>query len=472
MANGPRAAIMRPLTMQANFTVSTRLREWVQIAGTRVRPRLRTEPPPVAPAWIVGAGLRAAVAAIVILVTASAAGQEWTRFRGPNGTGISPGTGSTIPSQWTKEDVNWKRALPGAGHSSPVIWGERVFVMSADADQGQVSGLCVNAGDGSITWQKRYAFAAFKKHNFNTFASSTPAVDAQHVYVSWAVPARLTLAALDHAGREVWSRDLGPHGSEHGGGTSPIVHDGCVILANEHDGDSFVIAVDAATGRTRWQTPRRRHRASYSTPCLFTTAQGRLALVCNSQSHGVYALDAADGTPLWEYAGAFDKRSVSSPVIVKDLILGSCGSGQGGNYLVAVQTGNPTTGAEPKLAFQIRRSAPYVPTSLALGDLIFLWSDAGVVSCLQAPSGEIRWQERVGGDYFASPVCVGNRLFGVSALGEVVVLAATNRFEILGRNPLGETTHSSPAVAGGRMYIHTASHLISVGGSKSTSAPR
>ena len=114
----------------------------------------------------------------------------------------------------------------------------------------------------------------------------------------------------------------------------------------------------------------------------------------------------------------------------------------------------------------VRRSAPYVPTSVCVGDWLFLWSDAGIVSRVHAATGEVKWQERVGGNFFSSPVCVDDRLFCVSTSGEVVVVAAAEKFEVLARNPLGETTHSTPAVAGGRMYIHTSQHLVSVGGKR------
>jgi hypothetical protein len=119
---------------------------------------------------------------------------------------------------------------------------------------------------------------------------------------------------------------------------------------------------------------------------------------------------------------------------------------------------------KPELAYTIRKSAPYVPTSVCVGERLFLWSDGGIVSCMQAASGEVKWQERVGGNFFSSPIWVNGRLFCVSTKGEVVVVEASDRFQVLARNPLGEVTHSTPAVAGGRMYIHTTKSLISVGG--------
>jgi outer membrane protein assembly factor BamB len=204
--------------------------------------------------------------------------------------------------------------------------------------------------------------------------------------------------------------------------------------------------------------------ADYSTPCIFEPEGGEPLLIFNSKESGIAGFDPGSGRKVWEYASAFDKRSVSSPIVASGLLIGSCGSGGGGHYLVAVKPGDASGNKKPQLAYEIRRSAPYVPTSVAVGDLLFLWSDAGVASCVHAPSGEIRWQERVGGNFFGSPIWVDGRIFCVSASGEVVVLDASERFQVLARNPLDELAHTTPAVAGGRMYIRTAGHLVSVGG--------
>jgi outer membrane protein assembly factor BamB len=394
--------------------------------------------------------------------------QEWTRFRGPNGSGIS--NAKTIPATWTEKDFNWKVPLPGAGHSSPAVWGDKVFLTTGDDQAGQVIVVCLSATDGRVLWQKSFAFTAYPKHNYNSFASSSPATDAQRVYVCWSVPARCTLLALDHQGKTIWEKDLGPFVSQHGNGSSPILYQDKVILANEQDGESFLIAVDAATGETRWKTPRKTAEAAYSTPCVYQPKDSKPELIFNSHAHGISALDPDNGKVLWDFPTAFDKRSVSSPLVAGDLVIGSCGSGGGGNYVVAVRPGDPASGKKPQLAYSIRRSAPYVPTSIYFGEHLFLWGDGGIVSCVQAATGEVKWQERVGGDFFGSPVCVDGRLFCVSSRGDVVVAEASGHFKLLAKNPLGELTRSTPAVAGGRMYIHTSQHLISVGGAKEVSA--
>ena len=402
------------------------------------------------------------IGAFFLAAACAATGQEWTRFRGPNGTGISHAT--TIPTVWSGSDINWKTALRGVGHSSPVVWGDKVFVTSCDEQAEEFLVICVSSENGEILWQKAYGQSPHEKHRFNSFASATPSVDAERVYVCRTEAARVVLCALDHDGAQIWERDLGPFEGNHGSGTSPIVHKELVILANEQRGDSFLIAVDSRTGETRWQVPRSSDRGNYSTPCLYSPKQSAPVLIFNSDVHGISALDPDTGRKVWELAGVFSQRSVSSPVIAGDLIFGSCGSGGGGNYVVAVRPGDPLGGRQPGRAYEIRRSAPYVPTGVCAGDWLYLWSDGGIVSRVRAATGEVDWQERVGGNFFGSPVCVDGRLFCISTEGEVVVVGSSERFEVLARNQLNESTHSTPAIAGGRMYIHTGQHLLSVGG--------
>ncbi len=239
-----------------------------------------------------------------------------------------------------------------------------------------------------------------------------------------------------------------------------------VVKGSPRSGKSFIVAVDARTGKTAWQTPRRSAAVAYSTPCLYEPRSGKPALIFNSQGHGIYAVDPDSGTLLWEYDQAFDKRSVSSPILAGDIILGSCGSGGGGNILTAIRAGDPGTGKAPELAFKLRQSAPYVPTGIATRGWIWLWSDGGVVTCLEAATGSLRYQERVGGNYFGSPVWVEGRLFCVSTSGELAVVEASDQFKVLRRYALNEKCHSTPRVALGRLFIRKEKHLFSLGGAK------
>lgn len=388
-----------------------------------------------------------------------AGAQEWTRFRGPNGTGIA--AASSIPSQWTSSDWSWQLDLPGKGHSSPVVWGERLFLTSAEQDGAQRLVLAIQVSDGRILWTQRFLGSEHTKHQLNSFASPTPCVDAERVYVSWSSPESYLVVALDHAGNEAWRCDLGPYVSQHSAGPSPIVYENLLIVGNDQDGESFLVALDKTSGQVVWKTPRRSDHVSYATPCVYERPGGTPELVFLSGAHGVSGLDPRTGAVFWELA-AFDKRTVASPVCGEGLVLGSCGSGAGGNYVVAVRPGQ-NGGVPAELAFKIEKSANYVPTPIVYGSRLFLWSDQGVASCVQLPTGKILWQRRVGGNYFGSPIWLDGRLVSMSSDGEVVIIAAADEYELLGRIELEELSHSTPAVAGGRLFLRTESRLHALG---------
>lgn len=398
-------------------------------------------------------------AGLVVSLGATIHAQEWTRFRGPNGSGLSDAT--TIPATWTDEDYRWKVDLPGVGHASPVIWGNKIFLLSADPETVTRIVLCLDAADGRTIWSRSYPSTKHVKHQFNSFASATPAVDEQQVYVAWSAPEEYTLAAFDHDGNERWKLNLGPYVSQHSCGTSPIVYEDLVILGNDQDGDSSLVAVERATGSIRWRVPRKKVVVAYSTPCVYAPEGEKPQLIFNSQAHGISSINPDDGQSNWELA-VFDKRSVSSPLIAGGLIFGSCGSGAGGNYVVAIKPG--AAGVAPEVAYKVTKSAPYVPTPVATEDFIFLWSDQGVVTCCDIATGKPIWQERVGGKYFGSPVCAGGRLYCMSADGEVAVVAASPVYEFFGKQPLGDPSHSTPAVSGGVMYLRTFTKLFALGG--------
>lgn len=389
---------------------------------------------------------------------------NWPRFRGADGAGIAADPG--LPARWSDGDVRWKLALPGVGHSSPVVWGGRVFTTVADERTGALTILAVDAADGSVLWKRNYASPAYRHHGENSYASSTPAVDAKHLYVCMMSPGALKVVALDHDGKDVWTQDLGPFVTQHGGGHSPVVLDDVLVIANDQDGPgSCIVALDTSTGRQRWKSPRRSHRFSASTPCVYRPKDGSPAqLVFTSWAHGITGFDPKNGLVLWELPEAFDARTVSSPVAANDagLVLGSCGQGPGGHWLVAVRPGSG--GAKPEVAYKILRNTPYVPTPVVKGDRLYYWSDSGVATCADAATGKTIWQERVGGSFFGSPVIAGDRLYCISKRGELVVLSASDTYELLAKNDLGEKSDATPAVAGGRMYLRTYGHLLCIGG--------
>ena len=342
-----------------------------------------------------------------------AAGDRWTRFRGPNGTGVSHAT--TIPSEFGDETFNWKIALPGVGHSQPVVWDDRIFVTSAPQDGSTRFVTCLGVKDGSRRWHRAIESRAYHHHEWSSYASSTPALDASRVYCVFQHGRRARLHAYDHDGAPQWTHDLGVFATQHGFGGSPIVHEDTVVFpVHQLRGDpretaNFVVALDAATGDVRWKTPRPSRRAAYGTPAVFTTPSGDDELVFTSGGAGFYALDPSTGAPIWN-ADVFDLRTVSSPVFAAGLLFGTCGSGGGGNYLVALRPGGRGDLGETHVLYTLRRAVPYVPTALGVGRTLYLWTDkGGIVSKIDAATGQVEWEGRAGGHYTGSPVWIDGR---------------------------------------------------------------
>lgn len=390
--------------------------------------------------------------------------QEWTRFRGSNGSGIAS-PGNRIPIQWNTGSYQWKIPISGDGHSSPVLWGHKLFLSVPEKNGASQVLMGVDAHSGQILWRQAFDAQAYAIHNFNSLTSPTPAATADKVFFTWGTPENIELAALNHDGHILWKRNLGPYRSQHGYANSPIVEADKVIIAMDHLGESYLAAYDVNTGAETWKLLRNSSTASaYSTPCLFEPPAGNAYLVFNSSSHGITAVDLETGSLVWEKSDVFDKRSVSSPVFNQNLIFGSCGSGAGGNYVVAISP--PDSGRRdslPEEKFRFRRSAPYVPTPLIRGDRAYFWSDQGIVTCVNLQSGDTLFSERTEKRFFGSPVLVGDHLFAISTDGHVLVVKAADEFEILASNPLGAGTHSTPAVANNRMYLRTTRHLICIG---------
>jgi outer membrane protein assembly factor BamB len=404
---------------------------------------------------------------------------EWTRFRGPNGSGISGA--QSIPVKWTAKEYNWTIELPGDGSSSPVVWKEKLFVTCNDRKKSIRSVVCVNANDGKIHWRQDSPYTSYRMHRDNDFASATPTVDADGVVVVWSMPQQLLMLAVDLEGKELWRRDLGPYVGIHGSASSPIIADGLVILANDQmdpkvmkrflprdasmvPEKSFLIAVDRMTGKTRWKIDRRTVLAGYSTPCVRQTGGDGPELVFSGTAHGMTGVDLATGKINWEIKGILNSRVVGSPQLYQDLVFGSYGSGLSAQRLVAVRAPRKGGVKKPKVAYNVSQSPPLVPSCLIKDDLLFLWTDSGIVSCLDAATGKRHWRERVGGNYYCSPVWIDGRLYCTSKEGDVVVVAADKTFKLLAKNPLGEKSFAIPAVAHGVMYQRTQTKLFSLGG--------
>jgi outer membrane protein assembly factor BamB len=413
---------------------------------------------------------------LALAFTASVgSGQDWPRFRGPNGTGLA--TAPTVPVTWTTNDYNWVAKLPGTGHSSPVIVGSRLFITCADNATAKRMLLCLDTATGQPVWQRDCESQTYQQNNDNSYATPTPAADANGVVAVWASPAQVLMVALDNAGKEVWRRDLGPCVSLHGFATSPIIAGDLVVLSNDQDdpaampantkskpkeaGKSAVLALDRATGKTRWQLPRTSKLGTYGTPCVRPLPDGRQELILSCIAHGVTGVDLATGKINWELPDCLTRRVVSSPVLGPDLIVTTDGVGGAGVELLAVRPG-----PKPSIVYQFAKPLPYVPSPIIKGDRLFCWGDTGSISCHKLATGEQIWREKIDGSFYCSPVCINDRLYCVTKSGEAVVLSATDKFELLGRVPLGERSHASPAVANGVLYFRTLTQVFSLGGKK------
>lgn len=387
---------------------------------------------------------------------------EWTQFRGPNGTAISPAKG--IPTTWTASDYKWQITLPGSGYSSPVIWQDKLFLTCTDKKSAKMMFLCLDTKNGKTIWQREYATKHHRQHRDNSFATSTPVVDRDRVYFYWAYPEKVNVIAMNHAGKELWRRDLGGFKSQHGPGPSTFRCGDLLIVPSDHLGASSLMALDLKTGKTRWTLKRESGRAAYSTPCLYTPKGGKPELILTSTAGGIAGVNPEKGTLNWAYQDAFPQRVVSSPVIAGDVIIGSCGQGGRGVMLTAVKPGAP--GKPAKLAYQIRRNIPYVPTPIYKNGLVFSLADSGYIKCFKPDTGDVVWEARLGEWFYSSFVCAGDRLYVPSKTGTMFVIAAADQYKLISKIPLGEGAFATPAIADNVMYIRTFTKLMALEGKK------
>lgn len=401
---------------------------------------------------------------LAVAVLSEARAQDgWTRFRGPDGTGLSQAR--SIPVTFHESDFRWKVPLPGSGHSSPVIFGGRLFLTCEVRERSERSVVCLDAADGRVLWSWKDTFQPYSNHRFNSYAASTPAVDADRVYVSWVSGATFIALALDHDGNQLWQRRLEDYQSRFGAGTSPVVIDDVVIVGNHHTGDGcFLIGLDAKTGETRWKVSRRSGRTSFVVPAVYRPQDGPVEVVFVSPAHGMTGLDPRSGKINWELGELFTQKTVSSPVIAGQLVFSTSGQGGRGVESAAVRRGDAASGRQAELVYRLSSALPYVPTPIVVGQHLFIWADNGMVTCVEAETGKKAWLERVEGEYFSSPICVGGRLYCVSKQGQVVVLEASPRFKLLASSRLPEGSYATPAVANGCIYFRTFNHLICVEG--------
>jgi outer membrane protein assembly factor BamB len=390
---------------------------------------------------------------------------NWPRFRGGNGTGIA--ADKDVPVEWNDSSgVLWRTALPGTGNSSPIVWGQHIFLQAATADGRERLLLCLNAADGKVLWSRSVPASPAKINPMNSLASSTPATDGVRVYVMFWDGQDILLHAYNIDGTLIWKRNLGRFTSQHGAGTSPIVYEGRVFLANDQDGKAALVALDAKTGKTIWQVERRPFRACYSTPFVLQRPGGGSEIVACSTT-AISGYNPETGAQNWTWSWTFTTkrplRTTSSAIFSPGMIFASSGDGSGDRHMVALNL--QTNGGDTKasLAWQNKRDFPYVPTMLVRGDHVYSVNDVGVAGCHVAKTGAEVWTERLGGSMSASPILVDGKVYAVSEQGDVYVFEAAPTFKLLAKNPTGEPVKATPAVADSRLFIRGQNHLFCIG---------
>lgn len=391
-----------------------------------------------------------------IVPSSPGAEHQWPRFRGPSGQGL---TGlKRLPVRWDRDGIGvaWRTRIPGKGNSSPVVWGERIFLTTSDADGNERFVHCLSVADGRVHWtrpvpQKQPEQGVRAK---NGFASSTPVTDGERVIAFFG---SCGLVCYDVEGNLLWRYDDFRVRTTHGTGASPVLYKDLVILVqDQNQADSVCLALDKRTGKKVWQ--RQRPKAmGWSTPVI-VRVNGRDELVYPG-AETVKAYDPATGKELWSMSGA-TVEVVPMIVVGKDLAYSA--SGRNGPFLAFRAGGNGDV-TNTHLAWRVVRGGPHVPSPILVGGRLYTVGDTGIATCLDAETGKLIWQKRLPDRFSASPVEAGGLLYFPGESGVTYVVRAADWFEVVARNDLGSPILASPAVAGGRLLLRTQDELVCIG---------
>lgn len=400
---------------------------------------------------------------LMLLAVSLSPGADWSRFRGPNGSGTTDGD---LPKLDPKAPL-WKVEIPGYGVSSPIIVDGKIYLQTASKDGKTRTLLCLNAADGKTAWTKDVIGTPAHTHKKNSLASSTPACDGKQVYCVWWDGSGVSLHAYDLSGKDLWQTSLGGYDSQHGPGFSPVVHGGLVYVNVDDDKRAELVAIDVATGQKKWIAERKHVRASYSSPYIIKRGD-RPAELIQGTTTAITSYNPETGKVNWEFtvpwpAGKMPLRVVAHPIYVGGLFVMSAGDGSGSRYMVAI---DPEKQTPAKVWDMSRDGPPYVPCLLSKGDLLFWIGDkaGGFAVCAEAKTGKVLYNERLTKkEPSASPVMVGNKILMIAENGEMVVFEAADKFNELARVELGEGVFASPAVADGKIYVRGSNHLFCFG---------
>jgi outer membrane protein assembly factor BamB len=408
------------------------------------------------------------IAGIGLASAGLAWGADWPEFRGPTGQGLL--REGSLPVTWTtSKNVAWKQTLPGSGWSSPVVADGRIYLSAAvpvpdsSAEDQLLRALCLDAANGKVLWDREVfrqdGAQAPRIHGKNSHASPTPIVASGRLYVHFGYQGT---ACLDLTGKVLWRNTGLTFRPIHGNGGSPILVGDALVFSGDGIKDRFIAALDRNTGALLWKTDRQGEadrKFSFGTPLLITVADRQQ--IISPASNRVTAYDPATGREIWFVR--YDGYSViPRPVFGHGLVFVCTGFNT--PSLLAIRPDGQGDVTATHVAWSMTKGVPHTPSPLLVEDDLYLISDRGVASCLDARTGQVHWQERVSGDYSASPLYAGGKIYLQSEQGVGVVLEASRRYTLVGRNDLGERSLASYAAADGALFIRTEKRLYKIQG--------
>lgn len=415
----------------------------------------------------------AALCLSAALVRAAGAGEHWTSFRGPGDQGHADAT--NLPTRWSeRQNVAWKTPLAGKAWSSPVIWGDRIWLTNAFEDGRELFVLCVDKRSGKVLLDKRLHSVAEPQFciPFNSYASPSPVIEPGRVYVSFGSPYN---ACLDSAtGQVIWQRTDFVCNHFRGAGSSPMIFQDLLILHFDGSDRQYLAAMDKRTGKTVWTTDRTMDfqdidprtgrpamdgdfRKAFSTPIL-VDVQGKPLLV-SLGSMALYGYEPLTGKELWRVESVGSHSGSCRPVAGHGLVFSAMGYTAG---VWAVRPDGRGLVTDSHVLWKYPSQSARRPSFLLVGDWLFLVDSAGVAACLEAKTGKELWKERLGGNYSASPIHAAGKIYFFDETGRSTVIEAAPQYRLIAVNRLDAGCMASPAVSGNALYLRTKTALYRI----------
>ncbi len=393
--------------------------------------------------------------AIIVLLLLSPWFQDWPQFRGPTGQGVSEEKG--LPLTWSEtKNVRWKVAIPGRGWSSPVVRGERIWLTTATEEGKSLRAIAVDLNTGAIL-QNVEVFrlkSARLANSKNSFASPTPVVEGDRVYLHFGA---FGTACITQSGEIVWKTRLEYDNGQHGTGGSPVIYEDLLIVSCDGNDVQFVVALDKTTGKVRWKKTREGYQA-YSTPLVVSLPGGDQ--VISPGAFRAIAYEPRTGKEIWQVKYGEGFSNVPRPVYGHGLVFICTGFQQAS--LLAIKPDGHGDITKSKIEWRLDRGVPFTPSPLLVGNELYMVSDNGIATCVDAKTGQELWRARLGGNHSASPIYADGKIYFLSEEGESVVIAPGRELKHLATNQLDGPTLASMAVSSGSLFIRSQTHLYRI----------